>query len=299
MTFQKRSCFVTTMDLKLKDQLREDLIDQGFTLTTPAYTFFSAKKKGISCTLYTSGKLLIQGKEMDGFIRFYIEPQILQAFTYSNPEPTDTSERIGVDEAGKGDFFGPLCIAAVYADTEKIQALLALGIRDSKTLSDPAVIALSSKIKAICPHALVILKPKTYNQLYARFQNLNRLLAWGHATAIAELVQKTHCKQVIIDQFAHERVILDAIKQKKLDLELTQRHRAESDLVVAASSILARDAFLQGLYNLRLFYKIQLPKGASQEVIRIGKAFCVKYSSSLLEEVAKLHFKTLQEILAH
>ena len=287
------------MDLKLKDQLREDLIDQEFTLTKPAYTFLTEKKKGISCTLYTSGKLLIQGKEMDGFIRFYIEPQILQAFTYSNPEPTDTSERIGVDEAGKGDFFGPLCIAAVYADKEKIQALLALGIRDSKTLSDPAVIALSSKIKAICPHALVILKPKTYNQLYARFQNLNRLLAWGHATAIAELVQKTHCKQVIIDQFAHERVILDAIKQKKLDLELTQRHRAESDLVVAASSILARDAFLQGLYNLRLFYKIQLPKGASQEVIRIGKAFCVKYSSSLLEEVAKLHFKTLQEILAH
>ena len=72
MTFQKRSCFVTTMDLKLKDQLREDLIDQGFILTTPAYTFFSAKKKGISCTLYTSGKLMIQGKEMDEFIRFYI-----------------------------------------------------------------------------------------------------------------------------------------------------------------------------------------------------------------------------------
>jgi ribonuclease HIII len=299
MTFQKRSCFVTTMDLKLKDQLREDLIDQGFTLTIPAYTFFSAKKKGISCTLYTSGKLMIQGKEMDEFIRFYIEPQILQALTYSNPEPLDTSERIGVDEAGKGDFFGPLCIAAVYADREKIQALLTLGIRDSKTLSDPTVIALASKIKAICPHALVILKPKTYNQLYARFHNLNRLLAWGHATAIAELVQKTHCKRVIIDQFANETVVLDALKQKKLDLELTQRHRAESDLVVAASSILARAAFLQGLYDLRLFYKIQLPKGASQEVIRIGKAFCAKYSSSLLEEVAKLHFKTLQEILAH
>ena len=299
MIFQKSSCFVTPIDLKLKDQLREDLIDQGFTLTTPAHTIFSAKKKGISCTLYTSGKLMIQGKEMDEFIRFYIEPQILQTFTYSNPEPLDTSERIGVDEAGKGDFFGPLCIAAVYADKEKIQALLALKIRDSKTLSDPVVIALASKIKTICPHALVILKPKTYNQLYARFQNLNRLLAWGHATAIAELVQKTHCKQVVIDQFANETVVLDAIKQKKLVVELTQRHRAESDLVVAASSILARAAFLQGLYDLGLFYKIQLPKGAAQEVIRVGKAFLAKHGNSLLEEVAKLHFKTLQEILAH
>ncbi|MGL5263020.1 MAG: ribonuclease HIII, partial [Candidatus Rhabdochlamydia sp.] len=172
-----------------------------------------------------------------------------------------------------------------------------LGVRDSKTISDPAVIALASKIKVICPHALVILKPKTYNQLYARFQNLNRLLAWGHATAIAELVQKTHCRKVIIDQFANETVVLDALKQKKLDLELTQRHRAESDLVVAASSILARAAFLQGLDNLSQLYKIQLPKGASKEVIRIGKAFCTKHSSSLLEEVAKLHFKTLQEII--
>lgn len=296
MTFQKRSCFVTIMDLKLKNQLHKDLIDQGFTLTTPAYTFFSAKKKGISCTLYTSGKLMVQGKEMDEFIRFYLEPQILQALTYSNPEPIDTAEHIGVDEAGKGDFFGPLCVAAVYADEEKIRALVNLGVRDSKTISDPAIIVLASKIKAICPHALVILKPKTYNQLYARFQNLNRLLAWGHATAIAELVQKTHCRKVIIDQFANETVVLDALKQKKLDLELTQRHRAESDLVVAASSILARAAFLQGLYDLSLLYKVQLPKGASKEVIRIGKIFCTKHSSSLLEEVAKLHFKTFQEI---
>ncbi len=285
------------MDLKLKNQLHKDLIDQGFTLTTPAYTFFSAKKKGISCTLYTSGKLMVQGKEMDEFIRFYLEPQILQALTYSNPEPIDISEHIGVDEAGKGDFFGPLCVAAVYANEEKIKALVSLGVRDSKTISDPAVIALSSKIKAICPHALVVLKPKTYNQLYARFQNLNRLLAWGHATAIAELVEKTHCRKVVIDQFANESVVLDALKQKKLDLELTQRHRAESDLVVAASSILARAAFLQGLDNLSQLYKIQLPKGASKEVIRVGKAFCAQHSSSLLEEVAKLHFKTLQEII--
>ena len=296
MTFQKRSCFVTTIDLKQKEQLRKDLIDQGFTLTTPAYTVFSAKKKGISCTLYMSGKLMVQGKEMDEFIRFYLEPQILQAFTYSIPEPIDISERIGVDEAGKGDFFGPLCIAAVYANEEKIKALLDLGVRDSKTISDSTIIGLSIKIKEVCPHAVIILKPKTYNQLYTRFQNLNRLLAWGHATAIAELVQKTHCKRVIIDQFANETVVLDALKQKKLTLELTQRHRAESDVVVAASSILARSAFLQGLNDLSLLYQMQLPKGASQEVIRIGKAFVAKKGVALLEEVAKLHFKTLQEI---
>lgn len=297
MAFQKSSCFVTTIDLKLKDQLHQDLIDQGFTLTTPAYTFFSAKKKGISCTLYTSGKLMVQGKEMDEFIRFYLEPQILQAFTYSIPESANIAERIGVDEAGKGDFFGPLCIAAVYGNEEKITALLALNVRDSKTISDSAIIELSSKIKAICPHALIILKPKTYNQLYARFQNLNRLLAWGHATAIAELVKKTHCRRVIIDQFANEAVVVNALKQKKLSLELTQRHRAESDIIVAASSILARAAFLQGLNHLSMLYQIQLPKGASQKVIQTGKTFVAKKGAPLLEEVAKMHFKTLQEII--
>jgi ribonuclease HIII len=92
---------------------------------------------------------MVQGKDMDEFIRFYLEPQILQAFTYSIPEPLDTSERIGVDEAGKGDFFGPLCIAAVYGNEEKIKALLTLNVRDSKNISDSTIIALSSKIKVI------------------------------------------------------------------------------------------------------------------------------------------------------
>jgi ribonuclease HIII len=125
---KKPSCFVAEIDLKLADKLREDLIERGFELSQPAHTLFAAQKKGVSCTLYTSGKLTVQGKEMEEFITFYLEPEILKNVTYSYPEVgVDFTPRIGIDEAGKGDFFGPLCIAGVQADEAKIKELLALG----------------------------------------------------------------------------------------------------------------------------------------------------------------------------
>src|SRR3984957_4852380 len=272
MASEKSSCFVAVIDLELTDKLRNDLIEQGFKITTPAYTVFSAQKKGVSCTLYTSGKLTVQGKEMDELISFYLQPQILQSVAYSYPETqVNLAPHIGIDESGKGDFFGPLCIAGVQADEAKIKELLAMGVRDSKRISDSVVRKLSGKIKVLCPHAIVFISPKKYNELYASFHNLNRLLGWGHATAILELVNKTGCTDVIIDQFASEHIVLNALKQKKIHVALVQRHRAEADPVVAAASILARAAFLEGLEQLSKQYGIEIPKGASSQVVRVGK----------------------------
>ncbi len=293
-----KSCFVSTIDLALADKLREDLIEQGFEMSQPQYTLFSAQKKGISCTLYTSGKLMVQGKEMGDFITFYLEPVILQSVAFSYPEASiDMTARIGIDEAGKGDFFGPLCIAGVQADEAKIKELIAIGARDSKGIADMVVRKLSAKIKQACPHAVVFISPKKYNELYASFHNLNRLLAWGHATAINELVEKTGCTNVIIDQFASEHLVINALKQKKLDVTLTQRHRAEADPVVAAASILARAAFLEGLEHLSKQYGMEIPKGASSIVIKTGKALVAREGPKILEQVAKLHFKTKDEVL--
>ncbi len=235
---------------------------------------------------------------MEEFITFYLEPEILQSVAYSHPEVTvDMTSRIGIDESGKGDFFGPLCIAGVYADETQIKELLAIGVRDSKALSDAAAKTLSGKIKKVCPHAIISLSPKKYNELYGNFHNLNRLLAWGHATAIAELVAKTGCHTVIIDQFASEDVVEKALSQKKLSVSLTQRHRAEADPVVAAASILARAAFLYGLEKLGETYQVELPKGASSLVIKTGKQLVSKQGPEVLEHVGKLHFKTKTEIL--
>lgn len=297
MTSEKSRCFVSTIPLNLAEKLRSDLVEQGFEIATPPYTVFSAKKKGISCTLYLSGKITVQGRGMEEFITFYLEPEILHTTTYSYPEAhIDTTPHIGIDESGKGDFFGPLCIAGVYADSQQIKELLAAGVRDSKQIGDSAIFKLSTHIKKICPHTVVAISPKKYNELYQKFHNLNHLLAWGHATAICELAARSSCRQVIIDQFASEHVVLNALKQKKIDISLTQRHRAEADPVVAAASILARENFLKGLERLSLEYGLTLPKGASSIVIKIGKAFVAKHGREPLGNVAKLHFKTKDEI---
>lgn len=298
MASEKTSCFVATIALNLADKLLEDLKNQGFAITKPAYTLFSAQKKGVSCTLYTSGKLTVQGKEMKEFITFYLEPEILQSVAFSYPETqVSMTERIGIDESGKGDFFGPLCIAGVQANEAQIKELLAIGVRDSKQIADGAIRVLSAKIKKVCPHTIVFISPKKYNELYANFHNLNKLLGWGHATAIAELVLKTGCTNVIIDQFAGEHVVLNALKQKKLTVSLSQRHRAEADPVVAAASILARAAFLEGLESLSKQFDLEIPKGASAAVVRIGKQLVRKFGPQILEQAAKLHFKTKEEVL--
>ncbi len=293
------SCFVTTIDLKLAEKLQQDLQAQGFDLSKPAHTLFSAQKKGVSCTLYQSGKLTVQGKEMKEFITFYLEPEILQNVSFSYPEiKLDLTPRIGIDEAGKGDFFGPLCVAGVQAGGEKVQELLTLGVRDSKRMSDASVLALAKKIRAGFPHTIVRISPAKYNELYASFKNLNRLLAWGHATAITELVEKTQCKNVIIDQFASEHLVESAIKRKGIETNLTQRHRAEEDPVVAAASILARAAFLEGLEDLSHSLNLPLPKGASQKVVEMGRILVEKKGQDILKSVSKSHFKTTQEIIS-
>lgn len=297
------STFVATIDKSLAPQIMKDLKDQEFEFSTPPHTIFSAKKKGISCTLYTSGKLTVQGKEMAPFIEFYLEPNILKTFdfTYNNieklTEEIDTAGRIGIDESGKGDFFGPLCIAGVYAEGKDILKLKQLGVRDSKTLTDAMIKKIAYQIRQNFVHHIVKINPTKYNELIGQFGNLNRLLAWGHATAIEQLHSQTNCHQVIIDQFADEHVVLTALKRKKLVLALTQRHRGEEDLVVAAASILARCAFVEGIEQMEEQYKQSFPKGASQKTITAGREYVRTYGRDEIGKVGKLHFKTLDAIL--
>lgn len=290
--------FVATIDLALASKLEEDLKSQGFILNKPPYTLFSAQKKGVSCTLYSSGKLTVQGKEKEAFITYYLEPEILKTLAYSYPElGVDMTAHIGVDEAGKGDFFGPLCIGAVQADEKGIKSLLSLGVKDSKKMSDQTMFMLAPKIRAAVPSTIVKISPPKYNEMYQSFQNLNRLLAWGHATAIGELVQKTGCQKALIDQFTTESLVESALAKKGVSVDLQQRPRAEEDPVVAAASILARVAFVGALETLSLQVGMTLPKGASSLVVKAGRKLVEGQGRSILEQVAKLHFKTTQEIL--
>ncbi len=290
--------FVTTIDLKLADKLLQDLAQKEFILSTPPHTRFSAKKKGLTCTLYLSGKLVVQGKEAAEFIEFYLEPEILGTFALSHPlAHVDLTPRIGIDESGKGDFFGPLCIAGVYVTPEGFEKLHALGVKDSKALSDAAIQKIAVKVKQNFLYHVVKVNPPKYNQIYADFKNLNRLLAWGHATTIEQLVQRSGCQNVIVDQFADESVVIQALKRKNLTVQLTQRHRAEEDLVVAAASILARHAFVEGLDHLSKEIGFELPKGSSKATQAAGKKVLTQWGEEKLREICKQHFKTLDAIL--
>lgn len=292
------ACFVATIDLSLKDKLKQDLLEQGFELTEAPYAFFSAKKSGISCNLYLSGKITVQGKGKDEFITFYLEPEILKNVSYTYPASLhNENARIGLDEAGKGDFFGPLCIAGLYAGEGQVETLLKLGVRDSKKLSDDKILSISKKLKSTFPYKVLQLFPETYNNLYNKFNNLNRLLAWGHATVLQELSEKTKCTKAILDQFASKPLMEEMLKRKKLELDLEQRFKGEEDPVVAAASILARAAFVEGIAKLEETYKLLLPKGASSQVLIAGKKAVERHGPDILSSIAKMHFKTTQAVL--
>lgn len=212
--------------------------------------------------------------------------------------PSSTSARIGIDESGKGDYFGPLVIAAVFVDQTTQRELALMQVRDSKKISDGRILEMAPDIRQICPHSLIAIGPQKYNALYAKIKNLNRLLAWGHARALENVLQQVECGLAISDQFGDERLILNALQEKGKQIKLEQRPKAESDLAVAAASILARAEFLIRLRRLSEEVGTTLPKGASAQVELAGKMVVKKHGRDRLATVAKLHFKTTQAVLA-
>jgi ribonuclease HIII len=206
-------------------------------------------------------------------------------------------ERIGIDESGKGDYFGPLVIAAVFVDATTQGELALMGVRDSKKISDGRILEMAPDIRAICPHSLIAIGPPKYNELYAKIKNLNRLLAWGHAKALENLLGRVSCERAISDQFGDTQLILNALQEKGRKIVLEQRTKAESDLAVAAASIVARAEFLMRLKRLSDEVGTTLQKGASPAVELAAKMVVKKHGQERLSTVAKLHFKTTKAVL--
>jgi ribonuclease HIII len=206
---------------------------------------------------------------------------------------------IGVDESGKGDYFGPLVIAAVCVDDETASMLRTSGVRDSKTLSDRTIAELAKDIEGLCRTSVVAIGPARYNELYNKFKNLNRLLGWGHARAI-ENVLEAGCpaSRAISDQFGDERFITSALMEKGRTIRLTQRPRAEEDVAVAAASIIARSEFVRRLERLSDEAGLVLPKGASNLVDAAAKRLVRAKGKDALSTFAKVHFKTTAKVLA-
>ena len=208
-----------------------------------------------------------------------------------------TSGQIGIDESGKGDYFGPLVIAGVYVSATQEEQLRELGVRDSKAITDKKATTLASQIRSLCPFTVVAIGPERYNNLHASFKNLNKLLAWGHARAIENLLEKVSCNHIVSDQFGDERFLKNALMSKGRTVTLTQKPRAEEEIAVAAASIVARAEFLRRLHELSLRYGVNLPKGASDLVISAGKEFVKRHGLDALGQVAKLHFRTTEKVM--
>lgn len=213
-------------------------------------------------------------------------------------QPRRAIERIGIDESGKGDYFGPLVIAAVFVDATTQAELALMQVRDSKKISDGRILAMAPDIRMICPHSVIAIGPHKYNELYAKIRNLNRLLAWGHAKALETLLERVSCDRAISDQFGDERFILNALQEKGRKIVLEQRTKAESDMAVAAASILARAEFLIRLKRLSDEVGTTLPKGASPTVELAARMVMKKHGRERLDSIAKLHFKTTRAVLS-
>jgi ribonuclease HIII len=210
----------------------------------------------------------------------------------------EPDEYIGTDESGKGDYFGPLVIAGAFINTS-IKAKLPLKeIKDSKLLTDEMILKLAPRLRKILDDKfdVVMITPQKYNQLYQSFNNLNKLLAWGHSTVIENVLNKRNTKTVISDKFADDRLILNALKEKGKLVELIQTTKAERFLGVAIASIIAREKFLHWFINVKKKLNITLPKGASSIVNKTAKELATKHGKEYLENLVKLHFKITKEI---
>lgn len=286
-------------NLSQESNLKEKL--SGFQFEQVQHAFWRAKGQNVSATLYKSGKILVQGKGTEEFVKQYLSSakQLKTSSASNDSTEHNFSSWIGTDESGKGDFFGPLIIASVAVEPKNLEVLSSFGIQDSKKLSDVQIEKLALKIKQNAIFSVVTITPAKYNQLYDKFKNLNRLLAWGHARAIENILDKEagkHIENAISDKFGNESLIKNALIDKGKKINLIQRVRAESDLAVAAASILARNEFVNRIARLSQEYGITLPKGASAEVLKAGKTFVEKHGKADLANVAKLHFKTTKEL---
>jgi ribonuclease HIII len=285
-------------------KLKSCLEARHFQFRDVPYARFAGEKEKTNVVFYESGKLVVQGKGAQEFVEFVLEPEVLQQArlgyeTVLNPDLL--LPRLGVDESGKGDFFGPLCVAGVYVNEAVVKAWQDRGVRDSKNISsDKRIAELAKLIRETpgCVTSVVAIGNEAYNRLHTKMGSVNALLAWGHARVIENLLGQRHQMnpppgRAISDQFASSKGVVEkALMSLGKQIELIQKHKAEDDIAVAAASILARDEFVKRLARLERKFELELPKGAGAQVDAAARAFVAKHGPDHLPQVAKMHFRT-------
>ena len=294
--------------LKEIEKISIILQKEGFRVSAPVKKIYNYEikvdneKEQVKILVYFGKKgikKIPQGNEESGL--FKVVKKIISGsdlFEENSNAEIDFSEYIGTDESGKGDYFGPLVVAAVYVDeTSQIQ-LEKLDVKDSKLLSDIQIKNLEIKIKKVINNNfdIVIINPEKYNQLYESFCNLNKLLGWAHSKAIENLTQRTKCINVISDKFGNEQIIKNELIKKKIELNLYQTPKAERYIGVAAASILARAKVIDWFSLCSAATGLKIPKGGGEPVNIAAKQVLNKFNDKYLLKMIKFHFKNSRNI---
>lgn len=264
---------------------------------------FAFKGDRVNVVGYQSGKLVVQGKNTEDFVTYVLEAEITQDPRMGYDEihhPEWFELHAGLDESGKGDFFGPLVSACVIADGDMVRSWIDEGIRDSKKITSDASILRFEKIirktKGIVITTTYANMPK-YNELYYKFgSNLNKLLAWMHAKSLEEALKKRKVSWGMLDQFSKQRLVQKYFKDDD-SFTLKMMTKAEADPVVAAASIIARATYIKQMGMLSKRLQEPLAKGANAKVKEQAKKIIRKLGADSLKEFAKMHFKTADEVL--
>jgi ribonuclease HIII len=301
-------------------RLREELARIGFSFRDVNHAFWQARGDA-TITFYRSGKLVVQGKTIEAFVAIAeahgatlskwsgprgeaaddLDPPSFDgpfgAAVAKLPDPKPDAW-IGIDEAGKGDYFGPLVTVAARVDVSQLELLAKLGVGDSKRIADKKIRKLAAQLRHVVPSRRVTLMPPKYNELYGSFGNLNKMLAWCHAAAAEALLESgVEAELILSDQFAKSDIVKRALKELGSQRRFVQRTKAEEDPAVACASIFARAEFLARMDELEETHGVSLHKGAGAPVLIDGRALVSTLGRDALASVAKLHFKTTQTLL--
>ncbi|SFM07335.1 ribonuclease HIII [Gracilibacillus orientalis] len=296
---------------KVKDYYKK------YITKVPANSLFLAKINNVTITAYKSGKVMFQGDQAQQEAKKWNAPATGSSSTnrskasvnehdYQPPETLFSHAHIGTDEAGTGDYFGPITVSAVYVPEEKIAMLKAMGITDSKALTDDKIARLAKEIvRENIPYTLLTLDNTKYNKLQKKGWNQGKMKAMLHQHAIQKLMTKidqipTH--GILIDQFCQPSSFLKHIGQEGLKLEKDTffMTKAESySTSVAAASIIARAKFVKEMDRISNQYGFTIPKGASNKVDEAASYFIKKNGQEALSQIAKIHFANTEKALRY
>lgn len=296
-------------------------VDQGWSQVVDPnpYLVWKLMKDHSTLLLYSSGKLVFQGGES----KLSLVNDVMgvghstagnsKNNMGSNPKIDDLDtvklqggNYIGCDEAGKGEFYGPLVAAACYATAEQENELVSMGVKDSKMLTDDKIIKLAAKIKALCKYSVRVVMPEEFNTMIAKEKNISIVLSYAHSQAVNELVNEILSQNVgdstvnvIVDKFSKLELRLKNVMKQVVSrydtLQITEIEHGEAYPAVAAASILARTAYLEKVAELEAKYDTKLPRGY-MFAVSFGKEFVKKFGRDEFEKIAKTSFKTAKAI---